>query len=76
MGFEPTVPDGITGFQDQLHKPLGHLSTYSKQRLTPGTFAILLYLKLKVNTFLPVGFIVLNHDAMDYENPCSGLDTA
>ena len=26
MGFEPTVPSGITGFQDQLHKPLGHLS--------------------------------------------------
>ena len=26
VGFEPTVPDGITGFQDQLHKPLGHLS--------------------------------------------------
>ena len=26
VGFEPTVPFGITGFQDQLHKPLGHLS--------------------------------------------------
>ena len=26
MGFEPTVPSGITGFQDQLLKPLGHLS--------------------------------------------------
>ena len=26
MGFEPTVPFGITGFQDQLLKPLGHLS--------------------------------------------------
>ena len=25
-GFEPPVPCGITGFQDQLHKPLGHLS--------------------------------------------------
>ena len=25
-GFEPPVPFGITGFQDQLHKPLGHLS--------------------------------------------------
>ena len=26
VGFEPTVPFGITGFQDQLLKPLGHLS--------------------------------------------------
>lgn len=26
MGFEPTVPLSITGFQDQLLKPLGHLS--------------------------------------------------
>ena len=26
VGFEPTVPCGITGFQDRLHKPLGHLS--------------------------------------------------
>ena len=25
-GFEPPVPFDITGFQDQLHKPLGHLS--------------------------------------------------
>ena len=25
-GFEPPVPCEITGFQDQLHKPLGHLS--------------------------------------------------
>ena len=25
-GFEPTVPLSITGFQDQLLKPLGHLS--------------------------------------------------
>lgn len=24
--FELLVPRGITGFQDQLHKPLGHLS--------------------------------------------------
>ena len=26
VGFEPTVPRGITGFQDRLLKPLGHLS--------------------------------------------------
>ena len=26
VGFEPTVPFGITGFQDQLLKPLGHPS--------------------------------------------------
>ena len=34
VGFEPTVPFGITGFQDQLLKPLGHLST-SGQRIGP-----------------------------------------
>ena len=26
VGFEPTVPLSITGFQDRLLKPLGHLS--------------------------------------------------
>ena len=29
VGFEPTAPYGVTGFQDRLLKPLGHLS---KQR--------------------------------------------
>ena len=36
MGFEPTVRCRITGFQDQLLKPLGHLSknvyNYSKKK--------------------------------------------
>ena len=27
VGFEPTAPFGVTGFQDQLLKPLGHLSS-------------------------------------------------
>lgn len=31
VGFEPTVPFGITGFQDRLHKPLGHLSKLSNK---------------------------------------------
>ena len=30
-GFEPPVPYGITGFQDQLLKPLGHLSSLPTQ---------------------------------------------
>ena len=29
VGFEPTVPCGITGFQDRLLKPLGHLSAFA-----------------------------------------------
>ena len=29
VGFEPTAPCGVTGFQDQLLKPLGHLSRCS-----------------------------------------------
>ena len=28
VGFEPTAPCGVTGFQDQLLKPLGHLSMH------------------------------------------------
>ena len=31
VGFEPTVPFGITGFQDQLLKPLGHLSALGQR---------------------------------------------
>ena len=27
VGFEPTARCRVTGFQDRLHKPLGHLST-------------------------------------------------
>ena len=34
VGFEPTVPFGITGFQDQLLKPLGHLSKFRFVHLT------------------------------------------
>ena len=26
VGFEPTAPCGVTGFQDKLLNPLGHLS--------------------------------------------------
>ena len=33
VGFEPTVPCGITGFQDQLLKPLGHLSIVAALRV-------------------------------------------
>ena len=30
-GFEPPVPFDITGFQDQRHKPLGHLSIQTSE---------------------------------------------
>ena len=47
VGFEPTVPDGITGFQDRLLKPLGHLSGYADESL------IIIAHKIKVvNHFL------------------------
>ena len=36
VGFEPTVPFEITGFQDQLLKPLGHLCIL----LNCGSFSI------------------------------------
>ena len=32
-GFEPPVPFGITGFQDQRLKPLGHLSISEPAKL-------------------------------------------
>lgn len=54
IGFEPTVPFGITGFQDQLHKPLGHLS---KQALPPSIFQCLFIISEKkcfVKIKLPV----------------------
>ena len=47
MGFEPTVPCEITGFQDRLLKPLGHLSGYADESL------IIIAHKIKVvNHFL------------------------
>ena len=33
VGFEPTVPCEITGFQDRLLKPLGHLSEFAYESL-------------------------------------------
>ena len=36
VGFEPTVPFRITGFQDQLLKPLGHLSGCFKSNGDPS----------------------------------------
>ena len=32
MGFEPMARCRVTGFQDQLLKPLGHLSIYAAYR--------------------------------------------
>ena len=54
VGFEPTAPCGVTGFQDQLLKPLGHLSLndfYIAYCLLAISFYILHYFILFVNTF-------------------------
>ena len=40
VGFEPTVPCGITGFQDRLLKPLGHLSSCCYPIQTPSPVII------------------------------------
>ena len=40
-GFEPAVPFGITGFQDQLHKPLGHLSFCVEKNAFTAMIAII-----------------------------------
>ena len=52
MGFEPTVPFGITGFQDQLLKPLGHLSKilYVASAFIADLY-ILSLMEIDVNTF-------------------------
>ena len=66
VGFEPTVPCGITGFQDQLHKPLGHPSMirhnkyYSKRQegLSTNQPKVILYIGLVYchTTYLPAVF--------------------
>jgi hypothetical protein len=33
VGFEPTAPFSVTGFQDRLLKPLGHLSKHMQNAL-------------------------------------------
>ena len=43
MGFEPTVRCRITGFQDRLLKPLGHLSVTIKLNYFEYRFIQLLY---------------------------------
>ena len=52
VGFEPTVPFGITGFQDQLLKPLGHLSKilYVASAFIADLY-ILSLMEIDVNTF-------------------------
>ena len=45
VGFEPTAHCCVTGFQDQLLKPLGHLS----ESLSHKTLSILAYRTLFVN---------------------------
>ena len=40
VGFEPTVHRCITGFQDRLHKPLGHLSVTCCTILAKGAQAV------------------------------------
>ncbi len=42
VGFEPTAPFGVTGFQDQLLKPLEHPSIIET---TEGKYTTLFYLK-------------------------------
>ena len=40
VGFEPTAPFGVTGFQDRLLKPLGHLSLLSAFELYHWLFIL------------------------------------
>lgn len=49
VGFEPTVPSGITGFQDRLLKPLGHLSESLSSIILPCRA---LFVKINLSNFL------------------------
>lgn len=48
VGFEPTVRCRITGFQDRLLKPLGHLSVFSRTHFikNQGVLSSLCYMKI------------------------------
>ena len=54
VGFEPTAPCGVTGFQDRLLKPLGHLSTNELKNV----YMIHFYRPV-VNTFLSILIIFI-----------------
>ncbi len=56
-GFEPPVPCDITGFQDQRHKPLGHLSSLFEP-------ANLLYNKVRhlSSSFFPISRIFFTRE--------------
>ena len=61
VGFEPTAPFGVTGFQDQLLKPLGHPSTIScKKRIRDAGFI----LPAIIYSLISLAFIILNTNAM------------
>jgi hypothetical protein len=50
-GFEPPAPFGVTGFQDQLHKPLGHLSLIYARNFKLGSEAHIL-MGSSIDTYL------------------------
>ena len=49
VGFEPTVPCGITSFQDWLLKPLGHLSKVTNRILPRFVFVCQYLFWIKIN---------------------------
>ena len=48
-GFEPPVPFGITGFQDQRHQPLGHPSVHHIRRPSQERLIIITGISALVN---------------------------
>ena len=60
VGFEPTVPFGITGFQDQLLKPLGHLSKliiYTLLSVTISARVSIALISFSVNNYFKIFLI-------------------
>ena len=51
VGFEPTAPCGVTGFQDQLLKPLGHLSIFIYYSRFLLEYATIGYQQLKISQY-------------------------
>ena len=59
-GFEPPVPFGITGFQDQRLKPLGHLSMSEPARviIAPFPFGVNHFLYFSKIIFVELQYIL------------------
>ena len=69
VGFEPTAPCGVTGFQDQLLKPLGHPSVFGCEMREVGCGNLSLTLISLLNLFSPLASILVTHPRLERGTP-------